>query len=187
MECISCSQKTNNFKVHNNLNYCYECYELMLKKFLKFEETVEKTRDKIYEKPTKILENIYIGSIDSVNEIELKKLGINNIIIAGKRLKNATHTKFKNLELLLEDSYEQNIISSIDFVHNYIKSFPSDTFLIHCYSGISRSSSILIGYLMKELNLNFEKAYDFLKNKYSKAHPNDNFIKQIKTIHQNYS
>lgn len=51
--------------------------------------------------------------------------------------------------------------------------------LIISASGISRSPTIIIAYLMKEYNLSFEKAYELLKTKHNKTNPNIGFLKQL--------
>ncbi len=181
MSCISCDSPNNLIK-NNNIMYCNRCYNQMMTLLLKFDKESELSRKKTYIPPTKIIDNIYIGCIDSVNEVELKNLGITNIIIAGNRLKNDNHNNFDYIELMINDSLEQDIIESVSICNNYIDSSLNSKFLIHCYSGISRSASILIGYIMHKLNMNYDDAYMFVKDKYPKAYPNESFILQLKSL-----
>jgi atypical dual specificity phosphatase len=149
----------------------------------------EKNVDKTYQPPTKITENVYIGSLYSVNREKLEELKINHIIVAGKNLVNENHDGFNVLELLLDDSFEQELISNVKLVNNYMKSIDNSNInepnnksnvLIHCYSGISRSGSILIGYLMNKNKISYDEAYSFVKNIYPKIFPNENFQKQLR-------
>ena len=83
--------------------------------------------------------------------------------------------------LEIDDSLEQNIKESIELSNSFIQKDSLIT-LVHCYSGISRSSSIVIGYLMNKFNWDYETSYSFLKSKHLKAHPNSNFVNQLKYL-----
>lgn len=180
--CLSCDIKlNNNYKLHNGLYYCNNCYNNMLKIFNKYDKENEKNRKKIYFEPVHIINNIYIGNLDSVHYEKLKTIGITDIIICGKNLKNDIHSKFNNIEFLIDDSFEQQIIEHIKISNKYIDN-NNNKILIHCYSGISRSSSFVIGYVMHYLNINFNEAYSYVKFKYPRAIPNDNFIEQLKNV-----
>jgi len=180
--CISCDSMQNLTK-YNGLMYCGKCHDDMLKILLKYDEENEKNRMKTYIAPVNVIDNIYIGQIDSVNEEELKKIGISKILIAGKRLKNDNHNNFEYMELFLDDSLEQEIKTCCSIANNFIDSNPDSKILIHCYSGISRSASVLIAYVMHKLNMNYDDAYKFVKEKYPMAHPNENFVNQLKKLH----
>lgn len=179
--CISCDKSLdiNTSIVYNSLYYCKSCYDDMLKIFMNYQNENEKTRQQIYCPPVKIIDNIYIGNIDSVDYDKLTELEISNIIICGKNLKNNIHNKFEYIEFLIDDSFEQNIIEHIRISNKYIDKNKDKKILIHCYSGISRSSSFVIGYLMYKLKLNFNDAYKYIKNIYPKAIPNEYFMEQL--------
>ncbi|CAK5076878.1 unnamed protein product [Meloidogyne enterolobii] len=51
--------------------------------------------------------------------------------------------------------------------------------LVHCESGISRSVTIIIAFLMKKNNWSYLNSFNFLKEKHSIAGPNNSFIKQL--------
>lgn len=182
MECISCASSRDLMK-NNGLMYCRKCYDDMMKILLKYDEENENGRNKTYIAPVNVIDNIYIGQIDSVNEEELKKIGIDKILIAGKRLKNKNHDNFDYMELFLDDSLEQEIKTCCSIANNFIDSNPDSKILIHCYSGISRSATVLIAYIMHKLKMNYNDAFTFVKKKYPIAHPNDNFVNQLKNLH----
>lgn len=187
MNCIAC--ETQNATItYNTLTYCQPCFNIMNKIFAKYEKDNEVNIDKTYIEPIKITDNVFIGSVNSVNENELKKLNITNIIIAGKRLKNDNHNNFNCLELLIDDSLEQDLIPYFDMVYDYINNSVNKNelkkvnILIHCYSGISRSGAILISYLMKKNNWSYEYTYSYVKNIYEPIFPNENFQNQLKKL-----
>ncbi len=47
-------------------------------------------------------------------------------------------------------------------------------------AGISRSATIVIGYLMTTENMSLESAYKFVRKKRSLSFPNTGFVKQLK-------
>lgn len=182
--CISCDKvlNSNTTVIYNSLYYCKHCYDDMLNIFMNYQNNIEKKREKIYSPPVHIIDNIYIGNIDSIFHDKLVELGISNIIICGKNLKNDIHNKFKYLEFTIDDSFEQNIIDQIKTSNKYIDKNKNGKILIHCYSGISRSSSFVIGYLMHKLQINFTSALNYIKQIYPKAIPNENFVKQLMSL-----
>lgn len=53
--------------------------------------------------------------------------------------------------------------------------------LVHCNAGVSRSSSVVIGYLMQTEALSFEDAYDQVKLARPSIHPNRGFHQQLQS------
>ena len=51
--------------------------------------------------------------------------------------------------------------------------------LVHCVGGISRSSTIVIAYLMLKHGYTLNDAYDFVKAKKSNVAPNFSFMQQL--------
>lgn len=52
--------------------------------------------------------------------------------------------------------------------------------LVHCAAGISRSSTIVIAYLMKKNKLTYQEAYSFVRKRRSVICPNSGFVRQLK-------
>jgi protein-tyrosine phosphatase len=193
MSCISCDSN-NTTITYNTLKYCKKCFDEMSVMFQTFTKNNEKNVDKTYQPPTKITDNVYIGCLNSVNREKLNELNINHIIVAGKNLTNENHDGFNVLELLIDDSFEQELISNVKLANNYMKSIDNSNIndpnnksnvLIHCYSGISRSGSILIGYLMEKNKMSYDKAFELVKTIYPKVFPNENFQKQLRDFENN--
>ncbi|KAI3662475.1 hypothetical protein MP638_003615 [Amoeboaphelidium occidentale] len=51
--------------------------------------------------------------------------------------------------------------------------------LIHCKQGLSRSATLVIAYVMKELKISMEEAYTFVKKKSPNVSPNLGFVFQL--------
>ena len=54
--------------------------------------------------------------------------------------------------------------------------------LVHCYAGVSRSSSFVIGYVMRSRYMNYDDAKALVKKQRPCIYPNDGFVRQL----QNY-
>jgi protein-tyrosine phosphatase len=55
--------------------------------------------------------------------------------------------------------------------------------LVHCKKGISRSSSTVIAYVMKEYGWPLERALQHVKDKRNCITPNSGFMEQLATFH----
>ncbi|TMS04949.1 Dual specificity protein phosphatase 19 [Larimichthys crocea] len=53
--------------------------------------------------------------------------------------------------------------------------------LVHCNAGVSRSSSIVIGYLMLKEGLSFDDAYSQVKLARPSIRPNPGFYQQLQS------
>jgi protein-tyrosine phosphatase len=56
---------------------------------------------------------------------------------------------------------------------------PSQKVLVHCAMGISRSSAIVIAWLMKRNNWTLEQAKSAVKSQRSIIKPNEGFVNQL--------
>lgn len=91
--------------------------------------------------------------------------------------KDITHTVFR-----IEDSESEDIDClfqpSIDFINKGLVT-PNSTVIVHCYAGISRSSSVVLAYLMKEKDMDLDDAFNYLVRKRRIIEPNDGFWCQL--------
>jgi protein-tyrosine phosphatase len=51
---------------------------------------------------------------------------------------------------------------------------------VHCYAGVSRSSTVVIAYIMKYWKWNLKNTIDFVQAKRVVAKPNEGFMEQLK-------
>lgn len=137
-----------------------------------------------YQNAQYVYQNIFLGSIDSANDRQwLIDNGITHIlgIVGGQ-------TMYPEIDYLIYsdvyDSPDQNIIkyfkSSFEFIEKSLKS--NGRVLIHCHAGISRSSSIVIGYIMCKYNMKFIDAFNITKKARSIVYPNYGFVVQLKVL-----
>ena len=94
---------------------------------------------------------------------------------------------FHNIEwirLVIDDDKDEKISQYFFEVHNIINKalVENKNVIVHCAAGISRSSSLVIAYLMIENRWLYEEAYNYVKSKRSIINPNIGFVKQLKAL-----
>ena len=128
----------------------------------------------------------FIFIIDSASNLkELQNCKITHIVCCAKGIKNFFPDNFKylNSDLLdLLDSETADIKkffgASNKFIDDAIKN--NGNVLVHCHAGVSRSSTILIAYIMKHKEMKIDKVLELIRSKREKVNPNNGFIKQLK-------
>jgi protein-tyrosine phosphatase len=73
----------------------------------------------------------------------------------------------------LEDAEDESIYPHLEASHSFIKDkLQEHNVLVHCQMGISRSSSLVIAFLMKEFGMSFNKARELVRSKREIICPN---------------
>lgn len=90
-------------------------------------------------------------------------------------------SKLSHLHIPLYDSSDQNLNEyfddAIEFIDKHIK---NGNVLVHCYAGISRSSTIVLAYLVKKCNMKLKQAFLLVKERRYIIDPNPGFVQQLK-------
>ena len=131
--------------------------------------------------PTKILENLYVGSQTDVNEQFLKDNEISAVLtIQSRNIQPSEHItqlvqelKFISIPDLVSADISKHFEETIDFIDRQKKT------LVHCAYGKSRSVTICIAYLMKKHRKSFSDAFQFIRHKRPIAEPNFSFLGQL--------
>jgi atypical dual specificity phosphatase len=130
-----------------------------------------------------VIDGVYIGSQDSaVNLPALNECKITHILNVATGIKNAFPEQYKYLSIELLDLPETNIREVFSRTNKFIQQAIADNgrVLVHCNAGISRSSSIVLAYLLAIHRMKYEDAYELLKRARSIIRPNEGFVKQLK-------
>ncbi len=61
---------------------------------------------------------------------------------------------------------------------------PAGVVLVHCYAGVSRSASVVIGYLMWKRGWGFQRAYDHVRKARPCISPNYGFKMQLQQFEE---
>lgn len=127
---------------------------------------------------TEILPNLYLGGKRDVIQEQYNRV-FSVLSIDEKNQFNFDHQRI----IRMDDSMEQEVLSIIPLVANKIEKSlkKGDKILIHCHAGVSRSATLVIGYLMIKHNMSYEQAYIHVRMKRNVC-PNNNFIRQLKIL-----
>ena len=129
-----------------------------------------------------VFDNIYIGNLATIFDTEsLKSKNIKNVLSALTGCEGPYPENYNYLNLdLIDDEYE-NIIDKFDKSNLFIqKALDNDEkILVHCISGVSRSSTLVIAYLIDKFNKPPSEIIEMLRLKRPKINPNANFLNQL--------
>ena len=133
--------------------------------------------------PIEIIPHLFLGSIGSASNLkQLQNFKITHIICCAKGIQNFFPDNFKYLNINLLDSQTEPIKKHFEESNKFIDDAIQNkgNVLIHCHAGISRSSAILIAYIMKTQKMSLDKVLELIRAKRDKVKPNDGFIEQLK-------
>ena len=134
---------------------------------------------------TEIIDKIFLGSyLSSKNYQELEKKNIKYILNCASECKNLFENKnIKYLKLDIKDQNDFPIENFFEQGSQFIQESINNNdgnILIHCMEGKSRSTSILMAYLIKYKNENTNSAYKILKAKRKLTMPNLGFMYKLR-------
>ncbi|KAJ7374776.1 dual specificity phosphatase 19 [Desmophyllum pertusum] len=136
-----------------------------------------KPDDKVY----KVQEKLFISSQDGAQNMEeLRRNNITHILNVGTGIRNAFPQDFdyKTVEIL--DLPEIQICHYFPEMFNFITdSFKNGAVLVHCNAGVSRSATVVLGYLMSSNRWSLEDAMKILREARPCVKPNEGFLRQL--------
>ena len=147
----------------------------------------KETDESVPDYPHEIIENkLFLGNyIQSDNVDIISNLNITHIVnVTRQKHKN----KIENIEyyqMEIDDSLEENLLdndlllNTIKYIDKVLHEDDDNKIMIHCHQGVSRSSSVVIGFLMYKYDVTFEQGLEMVESKRPRIYPNDAFRKQL--------
>ncbi len=138
---------------------------------------------------SEVLPGLYLGNARDAKDINLLQQNeIKSIINISTTIPcyHENENLFDYRQLPCNDSIQENILQYFENTFDYIqkKLSANENVLVHCQSGISRSPSFVIGYLMKYHSKTFDQAYLLVREKRKIINPNLNFLTQLTRYEQ---
>eukprot|EP00347_Sterkiella_histriomuscorum_P013896 403362943 len=129
----------------------------------------------------KILEGLYLGNIGAANNaFTLRKNGITHILTAAAMIEPMDYRGFNWMKIDILDVPSADLLKHFDHAVEFIKQgIASGGVLVHCFAGVSRSSSCVIAYLMSEHDMSYWDSLYFVRKQRSVVCPNLGFAKQL--------
>lgn len=133
-----------------------------------------------------IAKNLYLGDFQAAqNHDLLRSKGITHIVNCAIELNTHSVPGKSTLYLNLDDVPEQDINQALHTSFLFIDSAlsrPGAKVFVHCYAGISRSSSVVIHYLMRK----YQRPYDWIlkevRARRPVVQPNQGFERTLRKI-----
>lgn len=159
-------------------NRCHACGYSQL-----FHECIECTHVRTHGiDPILVYEDwLFIGNLFSTTSNALVQHNITHVVSLFKtKFERPDNVSF--LDIQITDAPHIGINDTIEQSMAFIKASrdvnPNARVLVHCYMGVSRSSSIIIAFLITQ-GMSFEEAFKSLTNVHPRADPNVGFVRQL--------
>lgn len=125
---------------------------------------------------------LLLSSQDAAHDMEtLKKFKVSHVLNVAWGVANPfPHLLYKTINIL--DVPDADITSYFPECCAFIEQAKEEmgVVLVHCNAGVSRSSSVVIGYLMDTEGLSFDDAFAEVKEARPTTKPNPGFLQQLK-------
>jgi protein tyrosine phosphatase len=133
--------------------------------------------------PAKVADHVYLGSQDCCDSEILKNYEISYVLSVGVEAPmQCEGTTYKFVQCL--DLAETNLLNileeSVIFIGEAVQK--RSNVLVHCNAGVSRSASVVIGYLILVGGYEYFDAHRIVKNARNCIRPNDGFVEQLKKL-----
>jgi protein-tyrosine phosphatase len=132
---------------------------------------------------SEIIKNkLFLGDIFDANNIAfLNRNNITDVIcVAADAIIRNDDNNDIDIEIHkfnLTDDYECDISQYFDEITQLIDS--KNIVLVNCMAGVSRSTTIVLAYLMRYHNLNLKDAFIYVRNKRNQICPNKKFMEYL--------
>ncbi|KAL7051844.1 hypothetical protein ACKWTF_004658 [Chironomus riparius] len=133
---------------------------------------------------SEILPNLYLcGACAIVRPETLEKLQIKFVVNATVELPDTPlpDDKPEYMRVPVKDVRESNLMEYFDTVADMIEKTRQDDgkSLVHCVAGVSRSTSLVLAYLMKYADMSLIQAFQHVRSIRPQIRPNMGFFKQL--------
>ncbi|KAM9486885.1 dual specificity protein phosphatase 19 [Clarias gariepinus] len=128
---------------------------------------------------------LLLGSQDAAHDFgTLKKYQVTHILNVAYGVENTFPDLFIYKTLSILDLPDADIISHLHECALFIDQVKAEkgVVLVHCNGGVSRSVSVVIGYLMWREGQSFDDAFSQVKSSRPPSCPNPGFMEQLKNF-----
>ena len=135
-----------------------------------------------------IIANLFLGPMETCVSLDaLRKNQVTAIVnCCPKIFPNAHEDHIKYSTIVVNDEDHADILQwlhpATSFIQNRLSSLSGEKCLVHCQYGVSRSSTVVIAYLMKYHTMSLNDAYILAKTQRPQVNPNQGFWEQLKVF-----
>jgi protein-tyrosine phosphatase len=130
---------------------------------------------------SEITPQIYLTSVYGATKENIERKGVTLLVNSAQELPKQELPGVESVKLFLDDTPHASINVYFDHIadkmHDHVTR--GGRVMIHCLLGVSRSTSLLLAYLMKHKNMSLNSAYDHVSARRSVVRPNPGFWRQL--------
>lgn len=133
----------------------------------------------------KILDQLWLGDMSAAyNKLLLKKYGVTHILTVASGIPPKHPSNFVYKVVTILDSPSANLKAHFQSCIKFLKAAieQGGTVLVHCFAGVSRSTTIVIAYLMQELGMGLTDSLMYVRKQRYFINPNDGFRRQLQAF-----
>ncbi|VDO20840.1 unnamed protein product [Brugia timori] len=137
------------------------------------------------DRASQIFPYLYLGTEWNACDWQwLENNGIKYIVNVTNEVENFFPARLKYLKIRVSDEASTELLKYWNQTNQFIKEAKEKggAVLVHCKKGISRSSSTVIAFAMKEYGWALSQAMEHVKNKRGCITPNIGFVEQLRTF-----
>ncbi|XP_046915436.1 dual specificity protein phosphatase 21-like isoform X2 [Dermatophagoides farinae] len=132
---------------------------------------------------SKIVERVYLGGLASLTIENFLLYSIRLVINASHDLPLLKETDIESYRVPVNDEITGDLLMYFDDVsdkiYEFLQKFSENSVLIHCMAGVSRSTTLVIAYLIKYHKMTTRDAFKLVKTIRPFIRPNIAFIGQL--------
>lgn len=142
---------------------------------------------------SKITNRIYLGSYDAGARMKtaLKLLGITHILTVGNNMPPAFENSIEGFLYKVVELHDHHRVDiskffpeCLQFIESALQKNDTNKILIHCYAGVSRSSTVTIAFLMETFLMTYPEATEHVRKARHWIDPNPGFRNKLKVLAQ---
>ena len=128
-----------------------------------------------------IIDGLYLGNLDASNNHEFLQSESISVILnvcetPNKKYENIEYHHFPLVDEPTENIYK-HFKTFFEIIDNALKE--KKKILVHCFAGVSRSGTVIIGYIMHSQHITLKEAYQIARRKKRDISPNRGFWNQL--------
>lgn len=130
---------------------------------------------------TEIIPSLYLTSVYGATRENIVRKGASLLVNAAQELPKQEISGVESIKLFLDDTPYALINVYFDRISEKIHDHLNrgGRAVIHCVLGVSRSTSLVLAYLMKYRNMSLKHAFDMVSSKRPCVRPNPGFWRQL--------
>lgn len=134
-----------------------------------------------YDPPCRVADGLFIGGVGAARDLEaLEALGVTHVVNASPIVPCFHRKRLRYRSIVVYDDEQDDIAQHFAATSAFIaKGRRRGGVLVHCYAGQSRSSTLIMAYLIERQRLRLHEALLLVKAARPCACPNGGFMRQL--------